>query len=139
MFLFFFFFSSHITINAFFFIDSTIHKIYDDRGDFNLAYKIPIIIYSSIISGVLNAIIKYLSLTQSNIIQIRLEIQKDSYGINEKKKKLFKTLKIKFCIFFIICFIILLFFWFYIICFCGIYKNTQIHLIKDSLFSYYYL
>ena len=32
-------------------------------------------------------------------------------------------------------FITLVFFWYYITCFCGIYVNTQIHLIKDSVIS----
>ena len=30
---------------------------------------------------------------------------------------------------------ILIFFWYYITCFCGIYINSQIHLIKDSVIS----
>ena len=30
---------------------------------------------------------------------------------------------------------ILVFFWYYITCFFGIYENTQMHLIKDSLSS----
>ena len=37
--------------------------------------------------------------------------------------------------FFISTFFILLFLWYYITCFCGIYINTQIHLIKDTLIS----
>ena len=31
---------------------------------------------------------------------------------------------------------VLVFFWYYISCFCGIYVNTQIHLIKDSFISF---
>ena len=46
-----------------------------------------------------------------------------------------KSLKTNFTLFFILTFILLLFFWYYITCFCGIYKNTQIHLIKDSAIS----
>ena len=42
-------------------------------------------------------------------------------------------MKIKFHFFFIITFILLLLFWYYISCFCCIYENTQLHLIKDSL------
>ena len=45
-------------------------------------------------------------------------------------------MKLKFCFFFIITFILLLIFWYYISCFCCIYENTQMHLIKDSLFSF---
>ena len=41
IFLFFFFFALHITINALFFNDNTIHKIYIDEGEFNFIYQIP--------------------------------------------------------------------------------------------------
>ena len=33
-------------------------------------------------------------------------------------------------------FILLFLFMFYITCFCGIYENTQIHLIKDSVIGF---
>ena len=74
-FLFFFSFCLDFTINALFFTDETIHKIYEDKGNFNFLY------------------------------------------------------------FFILDFIVLIFLSYYIACFCGIYVNTQIHLIKDSLIS----
>ena len=45
-------------------------------------------------------------------------------------------LKIKFVFFYLIKLILLLAFWYYVICFCGVYKNTQTHLIKDSLMSF---
>ena len=134
IFLFFFFFTIHLTINALFFNDSTMHKIYEDKGSYNFIYQIPQILYSSIISGVINAMIKYLSLSQKNIIELKRE--KDKEKIDEKKKKLLKVLKIKSIIYFIITFIILLFCWYYITCFCGVYVNTQIHLIKDSIISF---
>ena len=62
IFLFFFFFSVHLAINALFFNDDTLHRIYMDEGAFNFIYQIPQIIYSSIISVVIDIIIKYLAL-----------------------------------------------------------------------------
>ena len=53
IFLFFFFFCVHFTVNALFFNDSTMHKIYIDEGSFNFIYQIPQIIYSALISGVI--------------------------------------------------------------------------------------
>ena len=133
-FLFFFFFGVHITINALFFTDSTMHKIYKEEGIFNISYQLPQIIYSSLISAVINAIIKYLSLSQQNAI--KLKFMKD-YGLKkEYSQKIFTILNIKFCSFFILSFILLAFFWYYNTSFCGIYENTQIHLIKDSLISF---
>ena len=37
--------------------------------------------------------------------------------------------------YFILSFIFLLVFWYYIAMFCAVYKNTQYHLIKDTLIS----
>ena len=55
--------------------------------------------------------------------------------IEHQRKKLFFAFKIKFILFFSLTFIFLIFCWYYITCFCGIYTNTQTHLFKDSLIS----
>ena len=54
----------------------------------------------------------------------------------KKLKKLIKLLIIKFTLYFIISFLFLLLFWYYISMFGVIYKNTQIHLLKDTLMSF---
>ena len=134
MYLFFFLFDLNLTVNALFFNDDTMHKIYEDEGDYNFVYQLPKIIYSSLISKLINYIIKFLSLTQDKIVEIRQETNKKY--LDDKMKKLILTLKIKFIIFFVLTFILLSFSWYYVSCFCGIYINTQIHLIKDTLFSF---
>ena len=110
------------------------HKIYIDEGSFNINYQIPQIIYSTLISGVINAIIKFLSLSEKKVIELKKI--KDITIIDDKFKEILKILKIKFICFYLLAFILLSCFWFYIICFCGIYVNTQIFLIKDSIISF---
>ena len=110
------------------------HKIYIDEGEFNLNYQIPQIILSSLLSTILNAIIKFLSLSEKNIIKFKRE--KKIGQINLEKKQIIKILKNKFIIFFIVSFFLLFFSAYYISCFCGIYVNNQIHLIKDTLISF---
>ena len=110
------------------------HKIYLDEGTFNFIYQIPQIIYSALISAVINIIIKFLSLSQKSIIEMKQE--KNILQYIDQKKKLIKIMKIKFTFFFIITIFILLFFAYYITCFCGIYINTQIYLIKDTVISF---
>ena len=134
IFLFFFFFAGHLVINAFFFNDETMHKIYIDEGAYNFVYQLPKIIYSSLISIIISVLIKFLALSQSDIIELKQEKMKR--GLDNKYRKLILKLKIKFIIFYILTFILLLFYWYYISCFCGIYVNTQIHVIKDSIFSF---
>ena len=121
-------------VNALFFNDSTMHKIYEDHGDFNIIYNIPQIIYSSCISVAIGIIVKKLSLSEDNVLTIKKE--KAPNAINDRKKKVFKCLIIKFVLFFIICLLFLIIFWYYISCFCAVYKNTQYYLIKDTSISF---
>ena len=128
-------FATLISINALFFNDSTMHKIYVDQGSFDLIYQLPQIIYSAIISWVLNALIQLLGLTEDNI----LSFKNDKYplqNLNQKYNKLITIIKIKLTFFYILNISILVVYWYYVTCFCGIYRNTQIHLLKDSLISY---
>ena len=110
------------------------HKIYVDHGSYDFIYNIPQILYSSIISGVINGIIKILALSYSSFMELKNNTNKKNIG--SKSRVIIKILKIKFAIFFIISLILLIMFWFYLACFCAVYKNTQIHLIKDTLISF---
>ena len=132
--LFLFFFVLNLTVNALFFTDDTMHKIYMDSGSFNLNYQIPLTIYSSLISSIINIIIKFFALSEKQIISFKQ--MKCIKNIDYKAQELIVELKRKFILFFIIIFIFLSFFGFYISCFCGIYTNTQIHLIKDSVVGF---
>ena len=127
-------FSLSYTVNALFFNDDTIHQILEDEGKFNFIYQLPQIIYSSVISYLFGMILDFLALSEDNILEFKAE--KDVNKIKKKEKTLVKILKIKFLIFFILSFLILMFFWYYLICFCVVYKNTQYHLIKDSLIGF---
>ena len=109
------------------------YKIYKDKGKFDLLYQIPQIIYSTLITRIIDTFIRTFALSQDNIVELKkIKVKKDFMEI---QNKLFRTLKTKFFLFFISSFIFLIFFWYYISCFCGIYINTQIHLIKYSLLS----
>ena len=133
IFLFFFLYSLDLTVNALFFTDDTMNKIYQDKGKFNFLYQIPQILYSALISKLLDSIIKNFALTKENIVQFKEKKEKSELYIIYKK--FISKLKIKYILYFVLTFIVLLFFWFYDICFCGIYINTQSHITKDSLIS----
>ena len=55
--LFFIGFIIYLSVNALFFNDDTIHQIYKSKGIFDLEYQIPKILYSSLISIVLNTLL----------------------------------------------------------------------------------
>ena len=134
IFLFFFSFTSVFILNAFFFDEKTIHQIYEDKGKYNFFYQIPQILYSTIIARIICFMLKKLMSTQNNIIELKQDKEKNDS--NTKHNKLVKRIKIKLISFFVICFILLLFYWYYITCFCGIYVNTQKHLITNSIIGF---
>ena len=127
-------FSLHFTINAFFFSDETMHKIYTANGVFELLNQLPQILYSFIITLTINIILKYLSLSQKSILSIKKN--KKINACIKMSKEVENCLKIKFILFFIFTFLFLCFFWYYISCFCAVYKNTQIILIEDTVISF---
>ena len=71
IFLFFFSFSLDFTINAFFFSDDNMHKIYEDKGKFNFVYQIPQILYSTLIGRFIDSLIKNLALSQDKIVDLK--------------------------------------------------------------------
>ena len=127
-------FSLYFTINAFFFSDDTMDKIYEDNGIFNFVFQLPQIIYSSLISSVINIILSKLSITESQILEMKKE--KDMEKFKEKANKIKKKLKIKLIIFFVLSSVLMLIFWYFISCFCSVYENTQIILIEDTAISF---
>ena len=132
--LFFIGFSIYYTVNALFYNDDTMHKIYEDEGSFDFVYQLPAILYSLLISIVLNMLLKLLALSNDTILDLKK--RKEIKNIEEEKNNLEKKLNIKFVLYFILSFIFLLFFWYYLSIFGAIYRNTQNHLIKDTLISF---
>ena len=136
IFLFFFSFFTQLTINALYFTDDTMHKIYIDKGKFDFIYNIPQIIFSSLISYNIDFLISYLSLSEKDVLRIKNMKIKKKKNIKEKVSAVLSKLSLKFGFFFPFSFTIVLIFGFYVVCFCGVYKNTQINLITDTGFSF---
>ena len=111
------------------------HQIYITKGKFDLEYQIPKTLYSTLISLLLNTVLKLLSLSNNDIILFKQN--KERKNGEKRKRDLIDRLKIKFIFYFIISFILLSSFGYYICIFCAIYNNTQIHLLKDTMISFF--
>ena len=132
--LFILFFSLFFTINAFFFTDTTMHNIYINYGKLDFVYRIPKIMYSSLASFFMKSLLNILALTQKNFLDIKNKSTfKESVIYADKVQN---GIELKYFIYFNFGYIIIIFFWYYITCFCAIYANTQIILIKDTLYSF---
>ena len=132
--IFFIGFIINYTVNGLFYDDDTMHKIYKSKGHFELEEHIPILFYSSLISIILNTPLNLLAL--SNDLIISFKQNKTEMNLVKREEELITKLPFRFIIFFIISFLFLVFFWYYISMFDVIYKNTQLHLLKDTLMSF---
>ena len=128
--LFFFFFALEYTVNSLFYQDTKIHQLYNDNGKYKFIYQIPQICYSTIISAIITFFIKSISLSEKYIISLKHPENLNNYS--KSKKCLF----IKFLLFFILILILLLSFWYYLGCFCAVFRNSQIFLIKDTCYTF---
>ena len=98
------------------------NNIYDDNGIFNFLFQLPQILFSSIISVVINMILEKLTMTEEQIIDMKQEEDKEKLVKTAKKMK--KCFKIKIIIFLVLSSTLMLLFWYFISCFCAVYKNT---------------
>ena len=131
--LFLFSFPLDYAINAFFFNDSTMHKIYEDRGDYNCIYQLPEIIYSSLISYGITQLLNCFILSEEKVAKIA---ENKSSENDTKINNLFKKSIFKMVTFFVLIFFFLFLFWYYLSSFCAVYKNTQGALIKNTVQSF---
>ena len=122
-------------MNALFFDDDSMHKIYEDKGNYDFFYQISQMFYSTIVSQFISFLLEKLSLSQDEVLNI-----KEKGDIIEIKKEIIKVrkcIKIKCIIFFIISIILLFIFWYYLSVFCSVYYNTQSALIKNNFISFF--
>ena len=122
----------NLVVNALFFNDETMHKILEDDGEYNFIYQLPQIIYSTVISFIFGTFFSHFALFEDKILEFKKEKIKESL-LEKKGENLIRVLYYDILNFFIFSFLIILAFWYYIASFCAVYKNTQYHLIKDTL------
>ena len=137
-----------IIFNLMFYSHKNMHKIYEDNGEYNFLYRLPIIVLSD---GIMK-IISFFAFNQLFNFQEKLIDLKNNLknwkrrSIINKRKKVDKkysreafqieiSFRRKRKIFYVIIIIINIFSWYYISCFCSVYVNTQKHLLKDFLYS----
>ena len=132
--LFFLSFSIYYAFNTLFFDFTVIHMIYENEGNYDLIYLLPQIFYSFIFSYIITILVNYFFLCERDIIKIKNEkIFSKAY---EKVPKVERCIIIKNIIYFILSIIFLIFFWYYLSSFCALYKNSQVHVIKNTFISF---
>ncbi len=142
-----------LSLNAIFYLSDNISDIYHYEGAYKLLYTVINNFIISLSSTIISFILLFFmeSLTNSSnkikdlfVKQEELLKKNKEYKVSEKTKLeikkningILKCLKIKIIAFFILEFLFNLFFYYYIIAFCHVYKRTQISWLLDSVSSY---
>ena len=123
-----------MAMNVFFFTDDSMHKVYKNYGKYDFVQQIPQIIYSTIISQVLEVFLCFLSLTDKHVYQMK-EIKNVQNNMN-LIFRILRCVKIKLIGFYAFTLILFAFYWYLVSSFCAVYQNTQIIFIKDSISSF---
>ena len=128
-----FLFATDMAMNVFFFSDDSMHKIFLNYGKYNFIQQIPQIVYTTIISQLMEIFLCYLSMTDKHIYAIK-NLNQTLAG--KKIRNIIKCIKIKLVSFFIFTFIFFGLYWYIVAVFCAVYANTQIIFLKDCLSSF---
>ena len=122
-----------MALNTFFFSDDSMHKLFLNYGKYNFIQQIPQITYSTIISSIIELFLCFLIITDKYFYSLK------QYFMRGEKNKILITLRcvdVKLMFFFIFVFIFYIIYLYIISVFCGVYRNTQIIFIKDSVYSF---
>ena len=109
------------------------HEIFLNYGKYDFVQQIPQIVYTTIISNLLETFLCYLSLTDKHIYQIK---NLSKHYEREGVFKILRCIEFKLINFYIFIFILFIFYWYLVSAFCAVYKNTQIIFLKDALSSF---
>ena len=124
-----------MAFNVFFFTDESMHNVYISGGEHDFIGQLAQIIYSTIVSQILQIFINYLTMTDITYFSIK-ELIKEKNMNRSQIKSVMGCLKCKIIIFFIFSFFLFSFFWYLISAFCAVYENTQQIFIIDSVSSF---
>ena len=129
-------FPINLTFNIFFFTNKNIKNTYINKiDDISTLYTNFINSFaSSIFSAIFLIILSILCLTHNSIRSLRKI--KDIELAKKKSIWVLRCIKLRICIYYILSLIFLLVFGYYIACFCSIFENTQIELIKVMFTSW---
>lgn len=125
-----------MAMNVLFFLESTIDKIYQNNSIYDLVQNIPQILISAASIIVIEIFVCYFTLTDKHIYKVKSLLYNDKFVFRDDQiLEIYKCIKIKLNIYFIISFLFILFYWYFVTAFCRIYEIAQITLIINHLLS----
>ena len=111
-------------LNAFFYTDEYISDTYYNNGILNFFSSLPKSIYSFLVTIIISALLKMLSNSKTQLIEIIEGKDKNPNYLKDVEDEL-KRLNKKLYIYFFIVFLLGIIFTYYSSAFCAVYKNSQ--------------
>ena len=127
---FFFLLCTDMAMNVFFFADETMHKIFLDYGKYNFIQQIPQIIYSTVVSQLIETFICFLSLTDKYFYEIKESKRKTKALV----RQIISKIKIKIAFFYVFTFIMFIFYLHVFALFIKIHKFLLLKILFQVLF-----
>ena len=127
-------FDIYYVVNFIFFDENAIHVLYENGGKFDIIYFLPSIAISFGVANIITILIKFIFLTERNIVQIRYQV---TYSAADRVfENVRRNIVIKHVIFYILGIIFLFFFWMLLSSFGAVYQNSQMILFECVLISF---
>ena len=129
-------FPINLTFNIMFFTNKTMKLNYvKSMEDISMFWSnIANSVYSSILSSTLLIILKMICLTHNTVRALRKIKNVDL--AKQKSVCVLRCIKLRIFLYYILSFVFLIIFGFYVLCFCSIFENTQIILVKSTFTSW---
>ena len=108
-----------MAFNVFFFSDESMHKTYESGGKYDWIGKIAQMIYSTMVSQILQVFVNYLTMTDINYYELKA-LKKENKIKCKEALSIIKCIKIKIMAYFISTFLMFLFFWYASSAFCAV-------------------
>ena len=127
----------YLVVNGFFFSEEYISELYNLEKEDNFFSFFPRsidkLIYSTIVSMVISYITDFFFLEEKKIIGLFRREKDNRYAIKEYIITFIKDLQNRYLSFIVMVFVILIFSFYYLVCFNRVYPKTQVEWIKLSI------
>ena len=124
-----------MAFNVFFFSDESMHDVYTSGREHDFIGQLAQMIYSTIVSQILQTFLNYLTMTDISYFQIK-ELLKGKNANKKQVSHIIKCIQYKVIAFYASSFLLFLFYWYLISAFCAVYDNTQRIFLTDSITSF---
>ena len=123
-----------MTFNGLFFVHESMHRKYVNKEDFTFVQKIPQLLFTLIVSHIIEVILCFMGMTDSHLYKIKELSNSQKNG--EQVINIIEKMKHRLIGYFIFTFLLFAFNWYFISAFCAVYQNTQIIFLRDTVISF---